>query len=106
MACGLEHQFIVGGLSGFKQEHLDEGTCLLAEMHACLDHLRVVEHHQSALRQILREVIKHIGTHLTLVVDEELGMIALGDGKFGNTLVGQRIVVVADMDMTGIYMTH
>ena len=74
--------------------------------HTCLDHLRVVEHHQGSLGQILRQVVEHIGAHLTLVVDEEFGMIAPGDGKFGDTLVGQRIVVVADMDMTGIYMTH
>ena len=33
-------------------------------------------------------------------------MVALGDGKFCDTFVRQRIVIIADMNMTGINMIH
>ena len=49
---GLEHLLVVGRHIRLQQEHLDEGTRGFAEMHACLDHLGVVEHHEGSLRQV------------------------------------------------------
>ena len=77
VACGLEHLFIVGRLCRFEQEHLDEGTCLLtvgiglAEVHSGLDHLRIVEHHQRTLRQIVRQVEEHVLPYYTFIIYKE-----------------------------------
>ena len=71
-------------------------------MHAGLDHLGVVEHHQTIFRQIIRQVIKHILSYLTVAIDQQFGMVTPGDGKLGNTFVGERILIVADMYMFGI----
>ena len=102
MTCGLEHEFVIGRLSRFQEEHLDQGTCLFAEVHACLDHLGVVEHHQGTLGQIIGQMIKNIFPYLTLAIDKQLGVVTLGDGKLGNTLIRERIIIVANTDMSWI----
>ena len=40
--------------------------------------------------------------HLAVIVYEQFGMVALCYGIFSYTLVRERIVIVADMDMLGI----
>ena len=49
----LEHQFIIRRTSRLKQKHFNKGTCILAEMHARLDYLCVIKHHECPLGQIL-----------------------------------------------------
>ena len=46
---------------------------------------------------------EHIIAHLAVAIHKELTVIALGNGELGDALVGQRIVIVADTDMFGIY---
>ena len=108
MTCGLEHLFVVGRLSRFEQEHLDEGTRMfavgisLAEVHTCLNHLRIVKHHQRSLRQIVWQVIKDILPYLTFIINKEFGLVAARHRELGDTLVGQVILIVADVDMSRI----
>ena len=102
MACGLEHQFIVGRLGRLQQEHLDQRSCILAKMHTGLNNLRIVEHHQRTHRQIVGQMIEHILTNHTFIIYKEFGVIALGDGEFGDTLIGERIIIVANANMTWI----
>ena len=71
-------------------------------MHARLDHLRVVEHHQGTFGQIVGQVVEDILAYLTLSIDEQFGVVALGDGELGDTLIGERIIIVADADMSWI----
>ena len=77
MACGLEHLFVVGRLGRFEQEHLNEGSCMLtvgislAEVHPGLDHLRIVEHHQRSLRQIVGQVEEHVLPYYTFIIYKE-----------------------------------
>ena len=99
---GLEHQFVVRRLGRLKQEHLDEGTCILAEMHTSLDNLGVIKHHESTLGQILGEVIEYIVTYLALTVNQQLRVVALGNREFSNTLIGERIIIIADTNMSWI----
>ena len=84
----LEHQLIVGWCGRLHEEHLDECARLLAEVHACLDHLGVVEHHHGTLRQIFRKMIEHIVAHLAVLVDQQFAVVALGDREFGNAFIG------------------
>ena len=108
VACGLEHLFVVGRLSRFEQEHLDEGTRMLAvgsclaEVHTGLDHLRIVKHHQRSLRQVVGQVIKDILPYLTFIINKEFGLVAARHRELGDTLVGQVILIVADVDMSRI----
>ena len=108
MACGLEHLFVVGRLSRFEQEHLNEGTSMLtigigfAEVHTGLDHLRIVKHHQRSLRQVVGQVIKDILPYLTFIINKEFGLVAARHRELGDTLVGQVILIVADVDMSRI----
>ena len=88
MALALEHLLVVGRLGRFQQEYLDEGTGGLAEVQASLDYLGVVEHHQSPLWQILREVVEQVLAYLSMTVDEQLGVVALSHGELGNALIG------------------
>ena len=65
---GLEHKFVVGGLCRFHKKYLDERTCFLAEVHACLYHLCVVEHHKRTFGQVGGQVAEHVLTHFAVLV--------------------------------------
>ena len=93
----MKHEFVVCGIGRFKQEHLDKGSRLLAEVHAGLDNLGVVEHHQGTLRQVARQIVERVFAHLAMTVDEQLAVVALGERKLGYALIGERIVIVADL---------
>ena len=103
MTIGLEHQFVVSRLCRFEQEHLDERTRFLAEMHSRLNHPGVIEHHKSTLGQMRRDIIEDILTDVSMVEDEQFGMIALCQREFCNSLVGQRIVIIRYMYMSWIH---
>ena len=74
----------------------------LPKVHAGLNHLRIVENHQCALRQIVRKMAEHILPYLTLIINKEFGLVAAGQRELGDTLIGQVILIVADADMSGI----
>ena len=58
---------------------------------------RGIIHHQSPLRQIVRQVVEDVLSYLTLVVDEQLRVVALSLWKLGYALVGQLVIVFANM---------
>ena len=86
--CGLEHQLVVRWISRFQQKNFNKCSRAFAIMHSCLNHLRIVEHHQSTRRQILRQMVEHILSYLTFIVDQQFGMITFLDGKLSYALVG------------------
>ena len=100
---GLEHLFVVGRLGGFQEEHLNQRTCLLAEMQTGLDDLGIVEHHESALGQVLGQVEEEVLSHLTMMVDEQFRLVTLCLGEFRNALVGQIVVIFANMYLLRIH---
>ena len=108
MAHGLEHLFIISRFSRFKQEHLDECSCMLAsgsslaEVHTGLDNLRIVEHHECPFRQIVRQMIEDIFFYITLAIDQEFRVIAVVYRELGDTLVRQVILIVTNVYMPGI----
>ena len=108
----LEHLLVVARRSGLQQKYLDEGALaplafllgtLLAEVHACLNDTRIVEHHQSAFWQVLGQVAERVLAYLTVTVDKQLRRVALGLGELRDALIGKRIVVVADLYVFGFH---
>ena len=93
----MEHLFVVGRLSRLQEEYLYQRARLLAEVQTCLDDLRIIIHHQSPLRQIVRQVVEDVLSYLTLVVDEQLRVVALSLWELGYALVGQLVIVFANM---------
>ena len=91
---GLEHQFVVGGLCRFHQEDFYQCPRFLAEVHACLYHPCVVEHHECPFGQIFGQVAEHVFAHFAVLVEQQFAVVALGKRKLGNAFVGQRVVVV------------
>ena len=96
MAC-LEYLFIVGRLMGFQEKHLNKRPRRLAEMESGLDDAGVVVDHQCPFGQIGWKVVEHIVADLTMPIDKQLGVVALANGEFRNSLIGQRIVIIADL---------
>ena len=90
---------VIVGLPGFEAEHLDEGAGRLVEMQARLYDFRVVEYHERARLQIVRQLAEHVLAHRAVAVDEQFRRVALGQGILGDALVGQGVVVVADVYM-------
>ena len=76
------------------------------EMQTRLDYLRVVEHHQGPLRQIVRKVEKRVFLHFAVAVEQQFRGVALCERIFRNAFIGQRIVVIADVDMLGWVFCH
>ena len=97
--CGLEHLLIVGRQIRLKQKDFDECAGRLAEVQTGLDYLGVVEHHKGSLRQMIWNIIENIFRHLTMLIKKQLAVVALRKRELGNTLVGQRIIVVFNMYM-------
>ena len=103
MSGCLEHQLIVGWLSWLHQEDLYQCTCLLAEVHTCLNHLGVIENHQRALWQVLWQVIEDIIAHLAMIIHQELGVVSLCYRKLSDSLVWQIVVIVTNLYMFCIH---
>ena len=87
--------------SRFEQEDLNECTLgerilgILAEMKSCPDDSGIIEHHQRPLGQEGRQRTETRMTYLSVTVDQKLTVITYGKGELGNTLVGERIAIIA-----------
>ena len=66
-------------------------------MHTRLNDTRIVEHHQSALGQMIRNVAEHVLRHLAMFIQQQLASVTLRQRKLSDTLVRQRIVIILDM---------
>ena len=104
LAVGLEHLLVVGRLSGFEQEHLNQGSCVFAEMNPCLNDARVVEHHQRSFWQMVGQIVEHVLAHVSMLVEQQFAMVALWEWELGDAFVGQWVVVVADMYFLGSHI--
>ena len=105
--CGvaglLEIHCIVIGLDGFQTEYLYQRAGLFPEMQACLDHFRVVENHQFSLFQIIGKRSEFVLAHFSMPVHQQFRLVAYGQGEFGDAFIGQGIVEVVYLDMSGIF---
>lgn len=87
----------------FKKKHFNERTCSLCKMQTGLDDAGVVHHHQRTLREQRGEVVEmFVGHLLSRAVDKEFGVVAFGKRIASNTLIGERIVIVGYLYMTGV----
>ncbi len=105
-ACLREILRIVGRACRLQAEHLDECARLLAEVHACLYDLGVVEHHQLSAADILRQRREDVFAYRTVAEEQQLGMVALRQRELGNPLVGQGVVVVTYLDVSRVCLIH
>ena len=103
MATGLEHQFVVCGIGRLQQEHLNERSCLLAEMKTGLDNLGVIEDHQGSLWQIVRKMTERVFTNLAMSIDQQFRLVTLGQRELGNPFVGQVVIIVVNSYMFCIH---
>ena len=65
------------------------------------DDLGIVAHEHCALRKEAREVTEGKFLNVPSLVTEQFGAAAVGQGIFGDTLVGQGVVVVGYLDVLG-----
>ena len=84
---------------GFEAEDLNGGAGLLLEEEAGMDDFGVVEGQEGVLRQEVREVVEVVLRKVVAAEAEELGVVALREGVFGDAVVGQGVVVVLDADV-------
>ena len=82
----------------FKAKNLDScSPCaifqLFVKFQSCLNYARIIIYKECTRRQILTYVIKHIFTHITIAIHQQLTLIALSQRIFGNSLIGQRVVI-------------
>jgi hypothetical protein len=98
----LEDLLIVTRAARLKQEDLYQGALLpcrsvyavLAEMQTGLYHLRVIIDKETPLWEIARYVLELVMTDGSLVIYQQLALLAMCKGILGYTLVRERIVIV------------
>ena len=84
----MEHLFVIGRNSRFEKEYFNKRTCVFSEMKSRLYNLGVVENHESALRKIACDVGKHVLRNVTMIVNKQLTLVALGQRKLCDALIG------------------
>ena len=87
----------------FEQEDLNQRARLLREVQACLYDAGVVEDHQRALGQVLRQLAEVVFADYSFIIYEQFAAVAFGQGVLGNALVGQRIVEIAYLNVLCIH---
>ena len=78
----------------FEAEYLDERARWFAEEESSVDDFGVVEEQHSAMREQLGQVEEPRFGYLSLLVDEQFGLVALVEREFCYAVVGERVVVV------------
>ena len=78
----LEHQRVVVRTDRFQAEHLDERAGIFVEMQPRLYDFRVVEYHQGALGQIVRQRSERVLAHRSVTVHQQFGLIRSVRGNF------------------------
>jgi hypothetical protein len=64
-------------------------------MQSRLNDARIVEDHQTSLRQKRRKRTEQRFADAATVIDKELATVAFSKGKLGDAVVGQGVIVVA-----------
>ena len=70
------------------------GAAFLAEMQAGGDHFCVVKYHQRLVRKEFREFPEDPFAHFLVLIDKQLGRIALCQRIFGNPILRQMVVII------------
>lgn len=95
----LERHQVVAGVERFEAEYLDEGARLFAKVEPRLYDTGVVAHEQSVGRQPFGQVAECRLRYFSAAVKQQFRGVATGEGIFGYSFVGQRVVVVVDADI-------
>ena len=73
------------------------------EVQSSLNDFGVVEHHQCAGRQVIRQIDEVVFADCAVCASrEQLRLVAFGERIFGNALIGECIVEVFDFELAGI----
>ena len=98
----LEVQGIVVRFDRFQAEYLDKCASLFPEVQPYLYYFGVVEYDKVTFRQVAGQGGENVFANIAVAVDEQLRLVAHWQWELGDALVGQRVVVVADVYMFGV----
>ena len=87
----------------FQTGYLDERAGIFVELHPRLYDFCVVEYHQGTLGQIVRQRSERVLAHRSVTVHQQFGLIPFGLGVFCDTLLGQFVVEVFNLDVFGFF---
>lgn len=103
MSSRLEYQLIVGWIRWLHEEDLNERAGGFVEVKSGLYHTCVVGHHEHTRMEMSGQIVEHVLTHLSFVVDEQLAVVARNHGKLCYPLIGEIVVVIAYLYMFCIH---
>ena len=87
------------GLDGLQTENLNQCAGFLVEVQTCLNDFRVVENHEGTGLQVVWKGGEMCFTDLSVLIHQQLGLVADRQRKFSDAFIRQRIVVVANLYM-------
>ncbi len=89
-----KRELVVVGRNGLEAEDLDTGTADLVKHQSRLNDTRVVVDQQRMGGDIVAHMVEQILADVSVLVNQQLGVVALGQRVFGDTLIGERIIIV------------
>ena len=98
-ARGCKILLIVERRVRFEAEHLNQRTGRFIKVQTRLNHLGIVEHHEFTLFQVVRQVIEHVLFNFAFAVNQQFRFIAVCFRVFSDAFIGQRVVIVRNMNV-------
>lgn len=83
----------------FETKNLDERAGLFPEMQTGLNHTGVVTHEQRIVRQQFGQSVECRFRNLSASIKQQFRCVATGERIFGDSFVGQRVVILVDADI-------
>ena len=80
---------------GLKAENLNPRTGRFMELQPCLYHARIIIYKECTRRDVVAYVVEMIFRDLPVPIDQQLAVIAFGQRVFGDTFVGQRVIIIS-----------
>lgn len=96
---GGERPLVIGRIMRFEAEYFDPGSGFLIENEPRPDYFRIVEHQQAAFGQVFPHFEKTVFRNPSVAAEQQFRLLAAFQRKFGDPLLGQRIIVIGYTDI-------
>ena len=98
----LKHLFVIARSVRFQTEHFNQCSRFLVKLQAGADDFRIVENEQFAFVEIMRQIVKTVIYYFAVAIYKKFWRISFLYRIFGYALVGQRIVVILNLNVSRI----
>ena len=82
---------------GLEAEDLDPCAGGFMEFQTRLYHARIIIYKECTRRDVVAYVVEMVLRDLSVPINQQFAMVTFGQRVFGDTLVGQRVIIISDI---------